>query len=80
MAKKNLICAIEFKKELGKDIKTVFTSQVKAALKESESDYCLAIYYAEERLYLFYKKRIRYYDMTNQKIRNETKAPPVTFP
>ena len=70
MAKKNLICAIEFKKELGKDIKTVFTSQVKAALKESESDYCLAIYYAEERLYLFYKKEnkiLRYDESKNQK-------------
>jgi len=68
--RKNLICAIEFKKSLGNDIKTVFTSQVKPALKESESEYCLGIYYAEERLYLFYKNQnnvLRYDESKNQK-------------
>ena len=66
----HLVGVVEFKKELGKDIKKVFTSQVKAALKEAESDYCLGIYYAEERLYLFYKKEnkvLRYDESRNLK-------------
>jgi len=68
--RRHLVCVIEFKKQLGTDIKMVFTSQVKPALKESESEYCLGIYYAEERLYLFYKREnrtLRYDESKNQR-------------
>jgi type I restriction enzyme M protein len=68
--RKNLIASIEFKKSDGKDIKAVFTSQVKPELKESESNYCLGIYYDTERLYIFQRKNgsvIRYDESRNQK-------------
>lgn len=68
--RKHLIAIIEFKKEDGKDIKRVFTSQVKAYLKESEREYCLAFYYDTERLYIFQKTNgliLRYDDSKNQK-------------
>jgi len=68
--RKHLITVIEFKKSNGKDIKTVFTSQVKPELKESESNYCLGVYYDSERLYIFQQKNgttLRYDESKNQK-------------
>lgn len=68
--RKHLITTIEFKKSDDKDIKTVFSSQVKPELKESESAYCLAFYYNTERLYIFQKKNgniIRYDETKNKK-------------
>ena len=68
--RQHLIGTIEFKKSDGKDIKTVFTSQVKAELKESESNYCLGFYYDSERLYIFQRKNgavLRYDESKNQK-------------
>ena len=69
--RKHLIAVIEFKKTDGKDIKTVFTSQLKPELKESESNYCLGFYYTDaERLYIFQKKNgtiIRYDESLNLK-------------
>src|SRR3989344_3299810 len=66
----HLVGTIEFKKSDGKDIKTVFTSQVKPELKESESNYCLGFYYDSERLYIFQRKNgavLRYDESKNQK-------------
>lgn len=66
----HLLAIIEFKKSDGKDIKKVFTSQIKAYLKESERNYCMAFYYDTERLYLFHRKdgaTLRYDDSKNQK-------------
>ena len=37
----HLICAIEFKKEDGKDTESVYNTQLKPALKESESEFCI---------------------------------------
>jgi len=67
--RKHLIGAIEFKKSDGKDIKTVFVSQIKAALKESEGNYCIGFYYDTERLYIFQRRSnivIRYDESKNQ--------------
>ena len=68
--RKNLIASIEFKKSEGKDIKEVFSSQVKPELKESESNYCLGFYYDTERLFIFQRKNgsvVRYDESKNQK-------------
>ncbi len=68
--RKHLIAVVEFKKSDGKDIKTVFTSQIKAYFKESEREYCVAFYYDTERLYLFQNKNgiiLRYDESKNQK-------------
>lgn len=68
--RKHLIAIIEFKESDGKDIKVVFTSQVKAELKESDNHYCLGFYYDSERLYIFQKKNgviVRYDESKNQK-------------
>lgn len=66
----HLVAIIEFKKSDGKDIKAVFTSQVRAELKESDKSYCLGFYYDSERLYIFQKKNgaiIRYDESKNEK-------------
>lgn len=68
--RKHLIAIIEFKKSDGRDIKAVFTSQVKPELKESENSYSLGLYYDSERLYIFQKKNgqvLRYDESKNQK-------------
>ncbi len=53
--RKHLIVVIEFKKENSKDIETIWNQQLKPALKESETEFCLGILYDTERLYLFKK-------------------------
>ena len=68
--RKHLVAVIEFKKSDDKDIKSVFTSQIKAYLKESENNYCLAYYYSSEKLYIFQKKGnniLRYDESKNLK-------------
>lgn len=52
----HLIAVIEFKKEDGKDIETVYNQQLKPAIKESENDFVLGVLYDTERLFLFQKK------------------------
>ena len=52
----HLIAVIEFKKEDGKNIETVYNQQLKPAIKESEKDFVLGILYDTERLFLFQKK------------------------
>lgn len=54
--RKHLVGVIEFKKEDSKDVEGVYNQQLKPALKESESDFCLGLLYDTERLYLFQKK------------------------
>jgi type I restriction enzyme M protein len=68
--RKHMIGAIEYKKSNGRDIKKVFTSQIKPYIKESEKQYCLGFYYDFERLYLFQKKNgkiLRYDESKNLK-------------
>lgn len=68
--RRHLIAVIEFKKSDDRDIKTVFVSQVKPYLKESEAQYVLGFYYNTERLYIFQKKNgniIRYDESRNRK-------------
>lgn len=54
--RKHLVCVIEFKKDNVKDVDAIYNQQLKPAMKESESDFCLGVLYAKERLYLFQKK------------------------
>lgn len=66
----HLMAVIEFKKDDGKDIKQIFSSQIKAYFKESEKQYCLAFYYNKERLFVFQRKNgkiLRYDESRNQK-------------
>ena len=56
----HLAGVIEFKKEDGKDIETVYNQQLKPAIKESELDFCLGILYDTERIFLFQKKNGKY--------------------
>ncbi len=56
MVRKLAVGVVEYKRE-GKTIEQVFSSQVKAAIKEPDSPFVLGIYYDTGRLYLF--KRIR---------------------
>lgn len=73
--RKHLIAIIEFKKSDGKDIRLVFTSQIKPTIKESESPYSIGFYYDSERLYIFQKSEaniIRYDESKNQKGENSS--------
>lgn len=66
----HLIGIIEFKKSDDRDIKTVFTSQIRAYVKESEAQYALGFYYNTERLYIFQRKNgyvLRYDESRNRK-------------
>ena len=66
----HLVGTIEFKRSDGRDIKTVYTRQVKPEIKESEAKYCVGFYYDRERLYLFQMKNgtvLRYDESKNQK-------------
>ena len=66
----HLIGTIEFKRSDGKDIKTVYTHQIKPEIKESEATYCIGFYYDNERLFIFQKKNgtvLRYDESKNQK-------------
>jgi type I restriction enzyme M protein len=68
--RRHLIAVIEFKKSDDRDIKAVFVSQIKPALKESEAQYVLGFYYNTERLYIFQKKNgnvLRYDESRNRK-------------
>lgn len=58
--RKHLIGVFEFKKEESKNIETVYNQQLKPAMKESETDFCLGVIYDTERLYLFQKKNGNY--------------------
>jgi type I restriction enzyme M protein len=68
--REHLIVACEFKKEDGKNIGDVWDKQLKAYLNESRRQFCLAVLYDTERLYLFRKhnnKFLRYSEEFNTK-------------
>lgn len=54
--RKHLLAVVEFKKEESIDVESIYNQQLKAAMKESENQFCLGILYAAERLFLFQKK------------------------
>lgn len=56
----HLIGVIEFKKDSEKTVEKVYNQQLKPAMKESESKFCIGILYDTERLYLFQKKENKY--------------------
>lgn len=68
--REHLIVALEFKKEDNKNVSDVWDKQLKAYLNESRRQFCLAILYDTERLYLFRKhnnKFLRYSEEFNTK-------------
>lgn len=71
--KDHLICAIEFKKDGSKDVKGVFTSQLKTYMNESSKDIVFGILYDEGRLYLFRSKGKKYYRLSDE-FNNESKG------
>ncbi len=64
--KEHLLCALEFKKEGSKDIKGVFTSQLKAYMNESTKNTVFGILYDEGRLYLFKSHGKNYYRLSDE--------------
>jgi len=68
--REHLIVALEFKKEDNKNIADVWDKQLKAYLNESRRQFCLAVLYDTERLYLFRKynnKFLRFSEEFNTK-------------
>lgn len=68
--REHLIVALEFKKEDNKNIADVWDKQLKAYLNESRREFCMAVLYDTERLYLFRKhnnKFLRYSEEFNTK-------------
>lgn len=68
--REHLIVALEFKKEDNKNVVDVWDKQLKAYLNESRRDFCMAVLYDTERLYLFRKhnnKFLRYSEEFNTK-------------
>lgn len=64
--RKHLLAVIEIKKEEGKDIETVYNQQLKAAMKESEREFCLGVLYDTERLFLFRKQQNRFIRLSDE--------------
>lgn len=64
--KNHLICAIEFKKEDSKDIKGVFSSQLKSYMNESSKEIVFGTLYDEGRLYLFKSEGKKYYRLSDE--------------
>ena len=64
--KEHLICAIEIKKENSKDIKGVFTSQLKPYMNESTKNIVFGILYDEERMYLFKQEGKKFYRLSDE--------------
>lgn len=58
--RKHLLGVVEFKKEDAKDVEKVYNQQLKAAMRESERDFCLGVLYDTERLFLFKKQGNKY--------------------
>lgn len=66
----HIIALVEFKKSKKENIKAVFTSQIKAYMKECERSYCIGMYFDENRLFIFKKENgniVRYDESKNQK-------------
>ncbi len=63
--------ATSSKRKEKEDVEKVFNQQLKPAIKESEQDFCLGVYYDERRLYLFRKQGnriLRYSDEFNVRL------------
>lgn len=76
--KEHLICALEFKKEGSKDVKGVFTSQLKTYMNESSKNSVFGILYDEGRLYLFHADGKKYTRLSDEfNIENKGKFEPV---
>lgn len=58
--RQHLLGVVEFKKEDGKDIEKVYNQQLKAAMRESEREFCMGVLYDTERLFLFKKQGGKY--------------------
>ena len=71
--KEHLLCAMEFKKEGSKDVKGVFTSQLKTYMNESSKNVVFGILYDEGRLYLF-KSNGKHYLRLSDEFNNEKKS------
>ena len=72
--RKHLIVAIEFKNEKGNKLETYYNQQLKPAMKESEKDFVVGMYYDHEKLWIFQKdneKYTRYDDTKNGKGNSE---------
>ena len=75
--KEHLICALEFKKEGSKDVKGVFTSQLKTYMNESSRNRVFGILYDEGRLYLFHADGKKYSRLSDEfNIENKGKIEP----
>lgn len=71
----HLVAIAEFKREEGKDVRGIFSSQVKPAIKETDRDFALGFYYDSDRLYIFQKlngKILRYDESKNEKGRESS--------
>lgn len=64
--KEHLLCAIEFKKENSKDVKGVFSSQLKTYMDESSKNVVFGILYDSGRLYLFKSEGKKYYRLSDE--------------
>lgn len=64
--KEHLLCAMEFKKEGSKDVKGVFTSQLKTYMNESSKNVVFGILYDEGRLYLFKSNGKNYFRLSDE--------------
>ena len=75
--KEHLICSLEFKKEGSKDVKGVFTSQLKTYMNESAKNSVFGILYDEGRLYLFHADGKKYTRLSDEfNIENKGKFEP----
>lgn len=75
--KEHLLCAIEFKKNNNKDIKGVFSSQLKTYMNESSKYNVFGILYDAGRLYLFKSVGKNYYRLSDEfNIENKGKTEP----
>ena len=75
--KDHLVCAVEFKKEGSKDVKGVFTSQLKTYMNESSRNVVFGILYDEGRLYLFRTLGKEYFRLSDEfNIENKGKTEP----
>src|ERR1700752_163872 len=53
--RKHLIAVLEFKRDDGKNVETVYNQQPKPSIKESERGFCLGVLYDAEKLFVFRK-------------------------
>lgn len=75
--KDHLICTIEFKKENSKDVKGVYSAQVRPAMEQSTKNVVFGTLYDEGRLYLFKSNGKKYTRLSDEfNIENKGKVNP----